>query len=165
MSACAYVTVPGIGRVELGPWIDNEHNLVVATWAQAYRLEPSGSLRFKRMPKSAYFSWQRERIDRVLARTPLVLVARDAECSALAYGYAVAERVGKSAVVHWVHCKEGYRRKGIGNALLAELLLRLGQGATEVLYTHRTRFDDKASALGMRHVDLERVLRTERDVA
>lgn len=155
----AYVQIPKLGTVELGPMADNERNLVVATWAHSHRLEHT------RMPKSAYFAWQRERIDRVLERPVLALVARDAECNGLAYGYVVAERLGPVVALHWVHCKEGYRRQGVGNALLAEALVRIGADAREVVYTHKSRFDGKAKAMGMRHVPLEQVLRAEREVA
>jgi GNAT superfamily N-acetyltransferase len=152
---------------------------VFRSWCRSYRTAP-GSMR---MPAHAFYLWQRDVIDRILARKPLVLVARDVAHDVFLYGFLVAERVGTGLVVHFCYCKRDWRGQGIARALLAEAIERIGAGASELLYSHdadrtvelsaeeraktgrRTGVDSRLTraleAIGMERVAVEELLRGE----
>lgn len=125
-----------------------------SSWTRSFQ----EALQNESMPNDAYYPWARKNIDNILDRGATVLVARDSESPSLLYGYIACQRLSNAFLTHWLYTKGAYRRLGIANELLAHALKELGQGAERLVYTHHTRWDDKAVALGMEHVPLERVL-------
>lgn len=51
------------------------------------------------------------------------------------YGYAVGERRGAFAVLHWVYVRDGYRRRGIANAMVREVRKECGKHVTVTAIT------------------------------
>jgi GNAT superfamily N-acetyltransferase len=88
------------------------------------------------MPYRAFCDWQRDVIDRITDRGALVLVARDAAQPVYIYGFLCAERAGDAVVTHYTHVRKDWCLRGIATALLAEAIEQLGEGASELLYTH-----------------------------
>lgn len=110
----------------------DELPLVVETWLRSGRANPDAL----RMPKAAYYAWQRGNIDALLTRGATVLVARDVESPVYAYGWLCAERVADAVCVHFAYCKRDWRQRGVARALLDEAVERLGSGASELQYSH-----------------------------
>lgn len=141
---------------------------VMATWAESFRHSKAG----KPIPTKAFHLWHRPRMERILARDPLVVMARGADPLFL-YGYGIFERVDREVfdhmaeirggvvspaptfVAHWVYTKRGFKRQGIASAVLTHALERIGRGCTDLLMTHRTYIEEKAESLGFEFVKLE----------
>lgn len=130
---------------------DDDVAFVLSTWAESFRHAPA----CKPMPTTAFHRWHRPRMLEILARKPLVVVARDSTNPGFIYGYGVFERLGPTLVAHWVYTKRNWRRDGIASRILAHALERIGQGATDIVMTHRTYIEPHAASLGFRFVKLE----------
>lgn len=135
-----------------------EEAFVLASWKRGFRDS------CPELPGEYYWRWQDERIQRVLSRGALVLVAVDAEYPQTAYGWVCAERVGDAAVVHWVYVRASFRKHGIAGALLGDALARLGDDAERLVHSHRhhVRFDGTAARMGFEYVPLDRLEKAER---
>lgn len=116
----------------IGPIERDELPLVMRSWLGSARANPEAL----RMPKAAFYPWQRATIDQLLGRGALVLVARDVESPVFCYGWLCAERLDAAVCVHFGFTKRDWRRFGIARALLDEAILRLGDGAEELVYSH-----------------------------
>lgn len=140
----------------------DEMSLVLKSWARCYRGEPANL----RMPQRAFYLWQRDMIDRLLERGATVLVARDAERPAFLFGWLCAERLGRALAVHYAFVKRAFRERGIGHAMLAAAVERLGDGAEELWQTHGCmELDAKLRGMGFARVGIEQVLREPRRAA
>jgi GNAT superfamily N-acetyltransferase len=150
------------------------------TWVRDYRYAAS----MGRMPYRAYCDWQRGMIDRLVARGALLLVARDVEQPVYVYGFLCAQRVGDAVVAHYAHVRRDWWGQGLARALLGEAIERIGDGASELLWSHDadrtvelsaeeraktgrrtgvdTRLTRKLEAWGMRRVAIEELLREPR---
>lgn len=106
--------------------------LVMQSWARGARANPEAL----RMPKDAFYGWHRAQLDALLARGATVLVARDTESPVYVYAWLCAERVGDAVCVHFAYTKSDWRERGIGRALLDAAVERLGEGASELWYSH-----------------------------
>jgi hypothetical protein len=102
-------------------------------------------------------------MEAILARKPLVVIARGAD-PLFIYGYGIFERMNlpgpagmtiPAFVAHWVYTKRSFKRRGIAGAVLAHGLERIGDGARDLLMTHRTYIERKAEQLGFEFVKLE----------
>jgi GNAT superfamily N-acetyltransferase len=137
--------------------VEDDTRYIKATWLRSYR-ESEGCVE---IPDSAYFPYQRARIDRILARDPLVIVARDRENPVYVFGYGVFERVGDKLVAHWVYVRKVEKRQGIAKLLLATALKRIGDGARRLVMTHRTYAEPKAREMGFEFIKLESLYASE----
>lgn len=135
-----YVTLPVLGRVEIGPMRMCERAFVAKSWVHGLA-EAAGQGRGK-PHHGAYLVSMGIHVDRVLAgRDARVMVARDAECSALAYGWLCCD----GDAVHWCAVKQAFRRHGVAAALL--------ESAGEPRwYTHRSRHDELAKSHGLQYL-------------
>jgi GNAT superfamily N-acetyltransferase len=136
--------------------------LAYQSWSRTFRAEPSS----QRMPDRAFYMWHRDIVDRLLASGAQVFVARDVERPVFLFGWLCAQRVGDGLVIHYAYCKRPWRERGIGHALLAAAVERLGEGATELLQSHGSRqYDGKLAAMGFRKVAVEKLLRAGKEAA
>jgi ribosomal protein S18 acetylase RimI-like enzyme len=135
---------------------DDDVAFVMDTWARSFQRAPS----CETMPPDAYFPWQRKRMDTILAREPLVVVARGKDPLWL-YGYGVFERIDDAFVAHWLYVKKHYKRQRVASRLLAHALEQIGHGATSLVLTHRTYIEPKALEMGFTHVRLDDLYRGE----
>lgn len=155
----------------------HEMPFVFASWARSYRAAPANM----RMPSRAYYDWQRDVIDRCLARGASVLLARDSERPVYLYGFLCAERVGPDLVAHYCYVKRDWRGRGVARSLLAEAVERWGDGARDFVQSHDadvqvdtdaaerartgrrkgvdTRMSRKLAEMGFRRVCIETLLR------
>lgn len=145
------LATPQYNTNELG---QRELPLVYSTWLRTH-----WDVWRTRMPKSAYFAWARSNINRILAREPVLLAARDVADPVYVYGWCCAERVGETVVVHYANVKSDWREGGIATALLHDVLERIGAGAERLEYTHETPLHAKLTSYGFRFVPLETHLR------
>lgn len=131
-----YAEVPRLGVVEVGEMLPSERGLVLDGFVKGYA-DALGHGPGK-PHHGAYKAHCAKHVETLLERAN-VLVARDAECQALAYGWCCYE----PGVVHWTAVKQAFRRRGIGRLLL--------QAAAPKAYTHRSRFDELAARLGLEY--------------
>jgi GNAT superfamily N-acetyltransferase len=115
----------------LRPLMPGDERLIFNSWLNSYREGAQGA---REVTRNLYFSQHHRLIERVLHRG-VVVVAADATEPANILGYAVGERVGGLAVVHYVYVKAPFRNVGIGSALLKSLCA----GAEGVHHSHATR--------------------------
>lgn len=133
-----YADVRMLGRVELGPMLDSERGLVYDGFIRGWT-DAQGHGKGTRH-HAAYAASAANHIEALLQRAS-VLVARDAECQALAYGWCMYD--GNIDAVHWTSVKQAFRRQGI-----ARLMLRAVEPSA---YTHRSRFDALAQRMGLEY--------------
>lgn len=133
----AYLTFRVIGRVEFGPMQPGERNFVKATWTEGLT-DAAGHGRMSGSRHRDVYQERNWRLveDLLLLPDTQVVVARDAEDKALAYGWCA----WAGDTVYWVSVKRAFRRLGLGHALLPE-------GARH--YTWPTRFDEVAKRRGL----------------
>lgn len=144
----------------IGVSLPSERNLVLQSWCRAFRSERVNL----GMPQSAFYPWQRTNMDRILARDPLLLVARDVEKPEYVYGWLCAERIGDAFVAHFAYVKRDWREQGIARALLVEALERLG--GTKLQYSHEsTGLRAKLDSMGFEKQPIEVLLRRPREAA
>lgn len=129
--------------------------LAYQSWSRSFRAEPSS----QRMGERAFFLAHRDVIDRLLAGGARVLVARDVANPGFIFGWICAERHGDALVAHYCYVKRAFRCLGIGHALLADAVERLGEGAADLRQTHGSReFDHRLAAMGFRKLAVEQLL-------
>jgi len=133
---------------------------MLQSWCRSFRSERVNL----RMPSTAFFSWARSIMDRIFARDPLVLVARDDEDPIFVYGWICAERIDDAFVGHYLYCKRPFREQGIARALLIEALGRLG--GSRLVYSHEcSGMRDKLAAMGFEKQPVAVLLRRPREAA
>lgn len=132
-----YVTLPIVGRVELGAMWPGERNLVLSSWAQgladAAGHGPTSGSRHRKVYLERFHEMVEDQLSIV---GTLVRVARCAEDQVLAYGWCC----WSGDTVHWCSTKRAFRRLGMAAALLPE-------GARH--YSRRSRFDAVAERHGL----------------
>lgn len=151
---CMSRAIPDYVIDDLDP---SELNLVLSSWARSYQ-HANEETRSMRSP--AYYRYQRDVIDEILARYPVVLAARTADGVVL--GWAVGRSEKSVDVLDYVYVKSLYRRHGVGTDLVCAVGRRLAEhgGDGALMYTHRAdRFDAKAQEMGMVPLDVEHSLR------
>lgn len=113
--------------------------LVYNSWLHSYRSSPS----VRNIPNNVYYTEHHAAIEKILASGRLIsFVACDPADPKVVYGYVVAEDYGADLVVHWVYCKQQYRRAGLSKALLAKVREE-APDAVNVFYTHYTKACDQ----------------------
>lgn len=142
-----YATVPDLGRVEFGPMQEGERSFVVHSLVHGYVDAQGHGQRSGSPHRHAYLSSTGQLADRLMLDAS-VIVARDAECQARAYGW-IAYDAAREAV-HWISVKRDHRR-----LQLATLLLEAAFPGGASWYTLRSRFDKKAESLGMRYMPMK----------
>jgi GNAT superfamily N-acetyltransferase len=88
---------------------NEEHPFIYATWLRGYRQSRFAD----RVPASVYFAAHHQVVERLLARSR-VLVATPAGDDSTVLGYSVVE----GATVHFVYIKLAFRKLGIARRLL-----------------------------------------------
>jgi hypothetical protein len=146
-AARAYENVDQLGRIEIGPMLASEHNLVRNSFTEGLAdsrgygpatVKGNAALKARR-ERHAQLVTAGQEVERLLRRAD-VLVARDAECESLAYSWICFERA--LSAVHWASTKSAFRRMG-----LARLLLKAALPTGARAFSFSTRFD----AVGWRH--------------
>lgn len=98
-------------------------DMIYDNWLRTFRRSQFGG----DVRKSVYHDRQRERIDRLLRR-PLadLRIASNPDSEFVAYGWALVE----GPAVHYAFVKDGFRRLGVVQALLADM-------PADFVYSHR----------------------------
>lgn len=130
-----YVTLPIVGRVELGAMLPSERNLVLSSWAQGLTDAAGHGPKSGSRHRDVYMERNGKLVEELLAEAD-VCVARDAEDQALAYGWCCSD----GDVVHWVSVKRTFRRLGFAGVLLPREARH---------YSFRSRFDEIAERHGL----------------
>lgn len=106
--------------------------LLFSSWSRSYRYATKEN---RRTPAPVYYRAERALIDEILARFPLLLVARAGN---VALGWICAEATDAGVAAHYIFVKPEYREIGIARALFNAALHRLdalsgpGQYATHI---------------------------------
>jgi GNAT superfamily N-acetyltransferase len=108
-----------LGEVEVSERKASERGLVCASWIRGCVDAWGHGTRSGSKHRQVYLEQVGGVVERLLERPGVVtLVARDPECSALAYGWVCFEP--QLELVHWLYVKHAYRRSGLARALLSE---------------------------------------------
>lgn len=143
----SYATIRGLGRVEVGAMRLSEKSFVLNSWVQSQvdgmgHGAASGSKhRHAYLASVGYFC-----DELVRSSATAVLVARDAECAARAYGWIAGGYVGHIGAAHWCFVKRDHRREGVATLLL-EALRRELDGVSA--YTHKSRHNALCERKGL----------------
>lgn len=140
-----YATLRQLGRVEFGRMRADERGLVLASWTQSVVDGMGHGPRSGSKHRHHYLVSVGRTVDDLFAEST-VLVARDADCAALAYGWIA----GSGDCVHWCFSKGAYRRMGVAAHLFEALKVELGELTT---YTLRSRHGALAERAGLRYAD------------
>lgn len=89
----------------------------------------------EKMPSTIFFAGQRQRIDRLLPRSRVIIAYSPADATE-ALGYVVAEASWKTACVHWLYVKSTFRRLGIASRLLQVTLAMCN--ASNLQHSHKS---------------------------
>lgn len=109
-------------------------SFIFNSWLRSFRDSPA----VVAVPNSIYYGRHHKVISDILESSySQVLVACDPDDDDKLYGYVVAEFFPDVNVIHWVYCKQPWRRKHIGTALVEQIL---GDSELPVQYSHFTRF-------------------------
>jgi hypothetical protein len=136
---------------EIAPLEPSEMNMVLRSWQKSYR-EACPDQR----TDDFHFA-QGAVIDAILARWPLLLVARTPEGVAL--GWICAEGTDRALTVHYANVKSWARRKGVFKALLTAAIDALPDAGETNQYTHKTRRAHIFTKLGFVHQSIGQFLR------
>jgi len=139
-----FASVPELGRVAFGPMLESERGLVLHSFVHGYVDALGHGAKSGSPHRHAYLASFGHEAERLLDAGADVIVARDSECDARAYGWVMFD--APRDAVHWVSVKQDFRRLQLGSLLLQAAF---PHGAS--WYTLRSRFDQKAEALGMRY--------------
>jgi GNAT superfamily N-acetyltransferase len=109
----------------------DELTFVASTWVRSYL----SSTEAKKIESDEYFHGHSHLVSSILARG-VALVAEHKLYGNL-LGHVVGERHALGPVVHYAYTKGDYRKRGIGRALEAALLLRVRREPGELVrFTH-----------------------------
>lgn len=121
--------------IQLRGMEERDESLVYNSWLKSFRA--SGFAR--NIPSDIYHTQQHDLIDRLIHLPhAVVLMAVDESDPDQIYGWIAGTHTGPAIVVHYVYCKQQWRRYG----LAAKMVEALSQGATEprlYFYTHKTK--------------------------
>jgi L-amino acid N-acyltransferase YncA len=141
-------------KYDIGPIQPDELNLVFNSWCKSYR---DANADTRDTPTNLYYRGQRDVIDSILLRFPVILVAR---ADGVALGWICGESLASGPVVHYCYVKSTYRRQGIALSLLSNLLSLLPDGAAR--YTHcADRWDERVRELGLEPLHVETSLKEQ----
>jgi GNAT superfamily N-acetyltransferase len=132
-----YVTLRLVGRVEVGLMRPSERNLVLSSWTQGLADAAGHGRNSGSRHRDVYLARFGRLVEDTLSLPELVvLVARDAEDQALAYGWGAFS----GDTVHWLSVKRAFRKLGVAHALLPSGMR---------YHAWSTRFDDVAKRYGL----------------
>jgi GNAT superfamily N-acetyltransferase len=139
-----------LGEVEVSERKASERGLVCASWIRGCVDAWGHGTRSGSKHRQVYLEQVGTAVERLLERTGVVtLVARDPECSALAYGWVCFEP--QAELVHWTYTKAAYRRSG-----LARLLLGCAREYGPLTgYSMRSLHDALAERAGLSYVPMK----------
>ena len=145
-----YFTSRGLGRVEIGPMRDSERSLVCSSWVHSVVDAMGHGTRSGSKHRHAYMASMGYEVDAEMARaSTVVLVARDAECQARAYGWIAGDDSYIPGTLLWCFVKHDHRREGVARSLLDALAREL-DGVSK--YARRSRHDALAERAGLTYV-------------
>lgn len=136
---------------EIAPLEPSELNMVLKSWQKSYR-EACPDQR-----TDDFHLAQGAIIDAILARWPLLLVARTRDGVCL--GWICAEGNDKALTVHYANVKGPYRRRKVFKALLAAAIDAFPDAGELNQYTHKTRRAHVLNKLGFSHISIGQYLR------
>lgn len=105
---------------------------ILDSWMSSYRQ----SYHVRGVEGPVYYREQRRVCETLLLRAS-TLVACDPESPSTIWGWAVAEEVDESLVLHFVYVRGGFQDLGIGSHLVATFLR--ASNAVSLVYTHQTK--------------------------
>jgi GNAT superfamily N-acetyltransferase len=143
-----YATLPELGRVQFGPMLESERALVLHSFVEGYVFALGHGPKSESTHRNAYLVSFGKDADRLLESGADVIVARDDECPARAFGWVMFNE--ELDAVHWVSVKRDFRRMGLASLLLQAAFPR---GAS--WYTLKSKHNARAAALGMRYLASE----------
>jgi GNAT superfamily N-acetyltransferase len=102
---------------ELRDGTEDDLRFVFATWLRGHWAgQEAARLSMGEMRRDDYFALQHQRIDNLLASTARIRVAHPTGRPLVIAGWACIDQA--PAVLHYVHVKEPYRRKGVARRLI-----------------------------------------------
>ncbi len=139
----SYYEHDSLGRVQIGPMRESERALVLDSWIHG-RVDAEGHGPRSGSPhRHAYLSmYGRELESAACDPEVVILVARDAECEARAFGWGAA--VDGSLL--WISTKRDHRREGVARMLVTELEHECGPFT---YFGFHSRHDAIAERLGL----------------
>lgn len=147
-----YATLPKLGRVEVGEMLPTERGLVLNNWTQQLTEHQGHGQRSGSKHRHVYLTSNGQHTER-LAESSTVLVARDAECAALAYGWIAAGIVHGQLALHWACTKSAYRRMGVARLLFDAMEQHQGELKH---FTHHSYHDAIAKRFGLTYLSPQR---------
>lgn len=148
----SYGTIGSLGEVEIGPMRQSERSFVLSSWTESLVDAMGHGVRSGSRHRHAYLVSTGRDIERLTKGSTLLLVARDAECEARAYGWIAGAYVGQLGALYWCFTKRDHRREGVARALFDALRDELGELS---IYTHKSRHSTLCERLGLRFQALE----------
>lgn len=130
MTASAVATVPGFEYSvrAMGP---EDVPFVAATWLRSYADSPWA----KRIDQADYFEGHSKVVNALLNRCTVLVAEFQSDEGPVLLGFAAGEQTEHATCLHYAYVKGFYRQRGVADALLTELLRRIG--GKRVLCTHR----------------------------
>lgn len=147
-----YATVGSLGRVEVSPMRLSERSLVLHSWTESLVDAMGHGPRSGSKHRHAYLVSVGREVEALTKGSTHVLVARDAECAARAYGWIAGAYVGHLGALHWCFTKRDHRGEGVARLLVSALRNELGELS---VYTHKSRHNALCERMGLRFQPLE----------
>lgn len=124
--------------IKIRPIKEQDLAFIYNSWLKSYREAPA----VRTVPNHIYYTEHHEIIEKIL-KSPYseILVACDPLNDDILYGYVVGEHMEHNLTLHWVYCKQEWRRRGVATGLLGQLKSRSAD--LPIQYTHFTRFIKK----------------------
>jgi GNAT superfamily N-acetyltransferase len=145
-----------LGEVEVSERKASERGLVCASWIRGCVDAWGHGTRSGSKHRQVYLEQVGGVVERLLERPGVVtLVARDPECSALAYGWVCFEP--QLELVHWTYTKAAYRRSGLARLLMQEARDAAWERTGAILsgYSMRSLHDALAERAGLSYVPMK----------
>lgn len=139
----SYYEHDSLGRVEIGPMRPTERSLVADSWVHGYADAQGHGPKSGSPHRHAYLAAFGRELDALLLDPEVtILVARDAECEARAFGWGAAV----DGTVLWVSTKRDHRKEGVARMLFTELERECGPFT---YFGLRSRHDGLAERAGL----------------
>lgn len=147
--------------ITIGPYKLEHEALLQDSWAESYRRAAKECVQ---LSDEQYYAWMRKRIERLLARDPIILVAtKSFDEGELAVGWIVAEPVVRlhASVTHYLYVKGNHRREGIATELVRRAYELMPAGYNEQFSTTcHYNLKKLGQPRGVRYLDVQEILRS-----
>lgn len=130
MTAAAAVRLPDL-EFTVRPMGPEDVPFVAATWLRSYADSPWA----KRIDQSDYYDGHSKVVNLLINRAMVLVAEFASDEGPVLLGFAAGEQTEHATCLHYAYVKGFYRQRGVADALLTELLRRIG--GKRVLCTHR----------------------------